>query len=84
MMPATPRRARASRSAAGPEQAGPAGRVGPAPGRLPVVVVGPHQQVDVVAVPRLEEWPFSDAPRHLRVKAVDKLPGLIEALVKGH
>ena len=30
----------------------------------------------------LEVWPFSDAPRHLRVKAVDKLPELIEALVK--
>ena len=30
----------------------------------------------------LEEWPFSDAPRHLRAKAVDKLPDLIEALVK--
>ena len=29
-----------------------------------------------------EEWPFSDAPRYLRVKAVDKLPELIEALVK--
>lgn len=27
-------------------------------------------------------WPFSDAPRHLRIKAVDKLPELIEALVK--
>ena len=25
---------------------------------------------------------LSDAPRHLRVKAVDKLPDLIEALVK--
>ena len=30
----------------------------------------------------LEEWPFSDAPRHLRAKAVGKLPDLIEALVK--
>lgn len=29
-----------------------------------------------------EVWPFSDAPRHLRVKAVDKLPELMEALVK--
>ena len=30
----------------------------------------------------LEQWPFSDAPRYLRVKAVEKLPDLIEALVK--
>lgn len=29
-----------------------------------------------------EEWPFGEAPRHLRVKAVSKLPELIEALVK--
>ena len=34
------------------------------------------------AVRSQEVWPFSDAPRHLRVKAVDKLPELIEALVK--
>ena len=26
-------------------------------------------------------WPFSEAPRHLRIRAVDKLPELIEALV---
>ena len=30
----------------------------------------------------LEVWAFVDAPRHLRVKAVDKLPELVEALVK--
>src|SRR5207244_1060179 len=29
-----------------------------------------------------EIWSFNDAPRHLRVKAIDKLPDLIEALVK--
>ena len=28
-----------------------------------------------------ETWPFSDAPRFLRIKAVNKLPELIEALV---
>ena len=27
-------------------------------------------------------WPFNQAPGYLRVKAVDKLPDLIEALVK--
>ena len=27
-------------------------------------------------------WPFGEAPRHLRIRAVDKLPDLIEALVK--
>ena len=27
-------------------------------------------------------WPFTEAPPHLRIKAVDKLPELIEALVK--
>ena len=27
-------------------------------------------------------WPFNEAPRYLRVKAVDALPDLIEALVK--
>ena len=32
--------------------------------------------------PAIEEWPFGEAPRHLRIKAVDKLPELIEALVK--
>ena len=32
--------------------------------------------------PAIEEWPFGEAPRYLRVKAVDKLPELIEALVK--
>jgi hypothetical protein len=26
-------------------------------------------------------WPFNEAPRYLRVKAVDKLPDLIEAMV---
>ena len=31
---------------------------------------------------RLEVWPFNEAPRYLRTKAVDKLPELIEALVK--
>lgn len=29
-----------------------------------------------------EEWPFGEAPRHLRIKAVSRLPELIEALVK--
>lgn len=32
--------------------------------------------------PAIEEWSFGDAPRYLRIKAVDKLPELIEALVK--
>ena len=32
--------------------------------------------------PAIEEWPFGEAPRYLRIKAVDKLPELIEALVK--
>jgi hypothetical protein len=31
---------------------------------------------------REEVWPFNEAPRYLRVKAVDKLPDLIEALVE--
>lgn len=31
---------------------------------------------------RLEVWPFNEAPRYLRAKAVDKLPELIAALVK--
>lgn len=31
---------------------------------------------------RPEVWPFNEAPRYLRAKAVDKLPDLIEALVK--
>ena len=29
-----------------------------------------------------EVWPFNEAPRYLRVQAVDKLPELIEALVE--
>ena len=29
-----------------------------------------------------EVWSFNEAPKHLRVKAVDKLPELIEALVE--
>ena len=29
-----------------------------------------------------EVWPFNEAPRYLQAKAVDKLPDLIEALVK--
>lgn len=29
-----------------------------------------------------EVWPFNDAPRYLRIKAVDKLPELIEALIE--
>lgn len=29
-----------------------------------------------------EAWPFSEAPLHLRIRAVDKLPEMIEALVK--
>lgn len=28
-----------------------------------------------------EVWPFNEAPRHLRAKAVDKLPDLLEAMV---
>ncbi len=29
-----------------------------------------------------ETWPFGEAPRYLQIKAVDKLPELIEGLVK--
>ena len=29
-----------------------------------------------------EVWPFGEAPRYLRIRAVDKLPELVEALVK--
>ena len=31
---------------------------------------------------RETEWAFNEAPRHLRIKAVDKLPELMEALVE--
>ena len=32
--------------------------------------------------PDIEQWPFSDAPRMLRVKAVDHIPGLLDRLLK--
>jgi hypothetical protein len=31
---------------------------------------------------RVEQWLFNDAPRLLRIKAVDKIPDLLEALLK--
>jgi hypothetical protein len=32
--------------------------------------------------PDIEQWPFNDAPRMLRVKAVDYIPNLLERLLK--
>lgn len=37
---------------------------------------------DAPEIAEEEVWPFNEAPRYLRVKAVDKLPELVEALVK--
>ena len=30
----------------------------------------------------IQKWPFNDAPRHLRLQAVDKIPELLESLLK--
>jgi hypothetical protein len=43
------------------------------------VVAGNHNTPDVSTV---EEWLFNEAPRALRIEAVEKLPDLFELLVK--
>lgn len=43
------------------------------------VVAGNHNTPDVSTV---EEWLFNEAPRSLRIEAVEKLPDLFDSLVK--
>lgn len=31
---------------------------------------------------KVEEWLFNDSPRHLRIDAIDKIPDLVEKLIK--
>jgi hypothetical protein len=37
---------------------------------------------DAIEDREYEEWPFNDAPRPLRIEAIDKIPDLLEMLIK--
>lgn len=39
---------------------------------------GSHQQEEDT----VEEWLFNDSPRHMRIDAIDKIPDLVEKLIK--
>jgi hypothetical protein len=45
---------------------------------LAIRAIWGHIQFDGAS--KSEEWPFGDAPRHIRIKAVAKIPALIEQL----
>ena len=54
-------------------------KIGPKWGIALRVVAGNHNNPDVSTV---EEWLFNEAPRSLRIEAVEKLPDLFDSLVR--
>jgi hypothetical protein len=55
---------------------------GKASGRWGFFIEEFTDQVDWPEYDDFESWPFTEAPRQLRITAVDKIPELLEALVK--